>query len=242
VQTVALECKMKDLIKDIRESLEEFTDEKRIEFAKKSYPTKMHVIGVTVPNLKIVLKELKKQTKLFRTQEKLDLIKQLIDENVFELQQLAFEYLQTEKNLYKSLTVDFIERIEKNLDNWLSVDYFGAIVVGCAWRENLIDTEKVKRYLSSSDFWIRRIAIVATVSLNQKARGGLGDSKRTLEICQLVVDDHAEMIIKALSWALRELAKIDKESVIEFINKYKDKLHKKVLREVTNKLETGLKN
>jgi 3-methyladenine DNA glycosylase AlkD len=233
---------MKDLIKDIRKSLEEFADDKRIEFAKKSYPTEMQVIGVNVPNLKIVLKELSKLTKSFENQKKLELIKLLIDENVFELQQVAFEYLQTEKNLYKSLTKEFIESIEKNLDNWLSVDYFGAIVVGCAWRENLISTEKVKQYLKSNDFWIRRIAVVATVSLNQKARGGFGDSKRTLEICQLVVDDHNEMIVKALSWALRELSKIDKDSVIEFINGNKNSLHKKVLREVNNKLETGLKN
>jgi 3-methyladenine DNA glycosylase AlkD len=242
VQPITLESKMKDLISDIRESLERFADDKRIEFAKKSYPTKMHVIGVTVPNLKIALKELSKQTKLLQNHEKLDLIKQLIDEDVFELQQIAFEYLQTEKNLYKSLTEGYIESIEKNLDNWLSVDYFGAIVVGCAWRENLITKEKVKRYLSSDDFWIRRIAIVATVSLNQKARGGHGDSKRTLEICRLVINDHQDMIIKALSWALRELAKIDKESVIGFINEYKASLHKKALREVNNKLETGLKN
>jgi len=233
---------MKDLIKDIRESLEGFADANRIEYAKKSYPTKMHVIGVTVPNLKIALKELSKQTKQFKNQEKLALIKQLIEDNVFELQQIAFEYLQTEKNLYKSLTEEFIESIEKNLDNWLSVDYFGAIVVGCAWRENLIRTEKVKRYLNSNDFWMRRIAVVATVSLNQKARGGKGDRQRTMEICRLVVDDQEEMIIKALSWALRELAKIDKESVAEFINEYKNRLHKKVLREVKSKLETGLKN
>ncbi|HPF92723.1 MAG TPA: DNA alkylation repair protein [Tenuifilaceae bacterium] len=229
-------------MKDIRKSLEEFADDKRIEFAKKSYPTEMQVIGVNVPNLKIVLKELRKLTKSFENHEKLELIKLLINENVFELQQVAFEYLQTEKNLYKSLTEEFIESIEKYLDNWLSVDYFGAIVVGCAWRENLISTEKVKKYLKSNDFWIRRIAVVATVSLNQKARGGLGDSKRTLEICRLVVNDHNEMIVKALSWALRELSKIDKDSVIDFINENKSSLHKKVLREVNNKLETGLKN
>jgi len=233
---------MENLIKDIKQSLEEFADEKRIEFAKKSYPTKMHVIGVTVPNLKIVLKELKKQTKTFNSIDKLDLIKRLVDQDIFELQQIAFEYLQSQKNLYKSLTEEYIESIEKNLDNWISVDYFGAIVVGCAWRENFVSIEKVKNYLKSDNFWIRRIAIVATVSLNQKARDGLGDSKRTLEICKLVVDDHQEMIIKALSWALRELAKIEKEPVIEFVNEYENRLHKKVLREVKNKLETGLKN
>lgn len=233
---------MKVLIKDIRESLEGFADKKRIEFAKRSYPTKMHVIGVTVPNVKVVLKELKKKTKSLKTQEKLDLIRRLIDEDVFELQQLAFEYLQSEKNLYKSLSEEFIESIEKNLDNWISVDYFGAIVVGSAWRENIIGTEKVKNYLKSDDFWIRRIAVVATISLNQKARGGLGDSNRTLEICKLVVDDHQEMIVKALSWALRELAKIDKIPVIQFVKENENRLHKKVLREVKNKIETGLKN
>jgi 3-methyladenine DNA glycosylase AlkD len=233
---------MENLIEGIKQSLEEFADEKRIEFAKKSYPTKMHVIGVTVPNLKTVLKELKKQTKTFNSKDKLDLIKRLVDQDIFELQQIAFEYLQSQKNLYKSLTEEYIESIEKNLDNWMSVDYFGAIVVGCAWRENFVSIEKVKNYLKSDNYWIRRIAIVATVSLNQKARGGFGDSKRTLEICRLVVDDHEEMIIKALSWALRELAKIDKEPVIKFVNEFENRLHKKVLREVKNKLETGLKN
>jgi 3-methyladenine DNA glycosylase AlkD len=237
-----LNYKMENLIEGIKQSLEEFADEKRIEFAKKSYPTKMHVIGVTVPNLKTVLKELKKQAKSFETREKLNLIKRLVDQDIFELQQIAFEYLQSEKDLYKSLTEEYIESIEKNLDNWISVDYFGAIVVGCAWREGYVSTGKVKSYLKSDNYWIRRIAVVATVSLNQKARGGFGDSNRTLEICRLVVDDHEEMIIKALSWALRELAKIDKEPVNEFVNEYENRLHKRVLREVNNKLEKGFKN
>lgn len=233
---------MDNLIRDINFSLQQFADEKRIEFARKSYPTKMHVIGVTVPNLKIVLKELKAQTKALKDSEKLVLIKKLIDANVFELQQLAFEYLQSQKTLLKSINEEYITSIEKNLDNWLSVDYFGAIVVGCAWRENYISTEKVKAYLKYECFWMRRIAIVATISLNQKARGGYGDSKRTIEICKLVVNDHEEMIVKALSWALRELAKIDKAVVEAFIDEYVYCLHKKVLREVRNKLVTGLKN
>ncbi|WP_158259125.1 DNA alkylation repair protein [Flagellimonas meridianipacifica] len=233
---------MKRLIEDIQQSLEEFADEKRIEFAKKSYPTRMQVIGVSVPNLKIVLKELKKETKLFETKEKLELIKGLVDKEIFELQQIAFEYLQSQKDLYNSLTKGYIESIEKNLDNWLSVDSFAIMIVGCAWRENSIGTEKVEHYLTSDNHWMRRIGVVATVSLNLKAKGGLGDSKRTLAICRKVVDDHHDMIVKALSWALRELSKTDRESVELFLEEYEDRLHKKVLREVRKKLDTGLKN
>ncbi len=233
---------MQKLINDISASLEAYADDKRIEFAKRSYPTKMRVIGVTVPNLKVVLKELKIQTKDFEPTEKLQLVKNLVDSGIFEMQQLAFEYIQSQKKLIPFLKQDFIKSIEKNLDNWISVDYYAAIVVGTAWREGLITSEEVRDYLNNEDFWIRRIAVVATVSLNQKARGGRGDSQRTLDICKRVVLDHEPMIVKALSWALRELAKTDRKAVISFLDLHQDKLHKKVIREVNNKIETGLKN
>jgi len=96
--------------------------------------------------------------------------------------------------------------------------------------------------LQSDDHWIRRIAVVSTVALNQKARGGKGDSEKTLYICRLVVDDHQEMITKALSWALRELAKIEIKQVANFIEENGDRLHKRVLREVKHKLDFGTKN
>ena len=115
-------------------------------------------------------------------------------------------------------------------------------LLGYAWREGKVTTQKVISYLDSSDFWRRRIPIVATVSLNQKARGGVGDARRTLEICELVVEDHVDILNKALSWALRELAKRDREPVIEFIKKYEGQLHARVLREVKTKLITGTKN
>jgi 3-methyladenine DNA glycosylase AlkD len=233
---------MSYLVKDIKKSLQVFADPKRKEFARTSYPTKMEVIGVSVPNLKVVLKELKTSTKDFSVNDKLVLAKSLINEDVFELQQLAFEFLDANKKVLKSLTKDDIKELGKNLDNWLSVDYYAAFIVGFAWRERLIDMNDVKKYLESEDFWIRRIAVVATVSLNQKARGGQGDSEQTLEICREVIDDHQEMIVKALSWALRELAKIEKEPVAEFMDRYKDRLHSKVIREVESKLETGRKN
>ncbi len=233
---------MKDLINDIIASLKSFQDPNRIEFAAKSYPTGMKVIGVTNPNVKLILKELKTQTKKYSGREKIELAKKLADTNIFECQHIAFEFIGKDKKALKALTEKDIDDFDKNLDNWVSVDCFSAYLVGYAWREQIISTKKVKSYYDSTDFWRRRIAIVATVSLNQKARGGTGDTKRTLEICSLAIDDHQDMINKALSWALRELAKIDKNPVIEFIEKYEGRLHSRVLREVKHKLTTGTKN
>ena len=233
---------MNEIVNEIITSLNEFADPDTIDFAERSYPTQMKVIGVTVPNLKTVLKELKKETRNYSPVEKIRLTKELVNQNIFECQQIAYEFIGNDKKTLNIINEVDINELGKNLDNWVSVDYYSALIVGYAWREGIIDTDKVKSYLKSDDFWIRRIAIVATVSLNQKARGGTGDSNRTLEICRLVVDDHKDMINKALSWALRELAKVEKQPVIEFIEEYRNRLNKKVLREVGNKLEKGTKN
>ncbi len=229
-------------INDIISALEDLKDPERLEFAKRSYPTAMKVIGVTVPNEKVVLKALKDQTKKHTVREKIELAKALVNTGIFECQHIAYEYLGKDKKALSELTPADIDDLDRNLDNWVSVDCFSAYLLGYAWRENIVDTEKVRSYLKAEDFWRRRVPVVATVALNQKARGGKGDAPRTLDICERVVNDHADMINKALSWAIRELAKIDKEPVVEFIEKHADSLHPRVLREVGNKLEKGTKN
>jgi len=61
-------------------------------------------------------------------------------------------------------------------------------------------------------------------------------------VCRLLATDRDDMVVKALSWGLRELAKRDPESVRRFLAEREDVLAPRVLREVRNKLTTGLKN
>ena len=232
---------MEEIIQDIIASLKSMAQAERIAFAKVSYPTSMEILGVTNPDARKVMAELKTITKVYSGQEKLLLAKALAGTGIFECQHLALEYVGKDKKALRALTASDVEDFCTHMDNWVSVDCYGAYIVGYAWREGIIDTSRIKAFQASEDFWMRRVALVAAVSLNQKARGGTGDAPRTLEICAGAVDDHADMINKALSWALRELAKIDKEPVEAFLAEYEEHLHKRVLREVRNKLKTGLK-
>jgi len=50
------------------------------------------------------------------------------------------------------------------------------------------------------------------------------------------------MVYKALSWALRALVVHDPAAVEAFIEEHRGQLHARVVREVRNKLATGLKN
>src|SRR5262245_35020961 len=90
--------------------------------------------------------------------------------------------------------------------------------------------------------WWRRAALVATVPLNNKTQGGSGDASRTLAVCRLLLADGDDMVVKALSWALRELAKREPDTVRQFLADEGDSLAPRVRREVGHKLTTGRKN
>jgi 3-methyladenine DNA glycosylase AlkD len=49
------------------------------------------------------------------------------------------------------------------------------------------------------------------------------------------------MVVKAMSWALRELVVHNPDAVREFLSEHEDTLAGRVKREVGNKLATGLK-
>ena len=83
---------------------------------------------------------------------------------------------------------------------------------------------------------------MSTVPLNVKAQGGAGDVDRTLAICEMHIADRDDMIVKALSWALRALSVPKPGPVRKFIRDHESELAPRVLREVRAKLDTGVKN
>ena len=61
-------------------------------------------------------------------------------------------------------------------------------------------------------------------------------------MCRLLIDDRDDMVVKAMSWALRALAVREPDTVRSFLSKNKKTLARRVVREVTNKLDTGRKD
>jgi 3-methyladenine DNA glycosylase AlkD len=155
---------------------------------------------------------------------------------------VAYELLANHKAALANLRQRELEQLGVNLDRWEAVDTFACYLAGPAWRERQIADRVVHGWARSPDRWWRRTALVCTVALNNKARGGQGDAARTLGVCRLLVTDRDDMVVKAMSWALRELAKRDTAAARAFVEEHQDRLAARVLREVGNKLRTGLKN
>jgi 3-methyladenine DNA glycosylase AlkD len=155
---------------------------------------------------------------------------------------MAYEMLLNHKAAFASLGSREVSRLARGLDTWGAVDTFACYVAGPAWRQNQLGEDLIHRWARSKNRWQRRAAVVSTVPLNSTARGGNGDSRRTLAVCRLVVNDRDDMVVKALSWALRELSKRDPEGVRQFLAQHEDDLAPRILREVRNKLSTGRKS
>ncbi len=160
----------------------------------------------------------------------------------FEYRFVAYELVSYHPAALRSLGAKELEQLGRGLDSWYSVDTFAPLLSGPAWRETQIPNSAIHRWARSKDRWWRRAALVSTVALNNRSRGGRGDAARTLRVCEMLVADHDDMVVKALSWALRMLIVHDSRAVRQFLAKHKDKLAARVLREVNNKLKTGLKN
>lgn len=154
----------------------------------------------------------------------------------------SYELVQHHSAAARSLNARKLQQLGQGLDSWGAVDTFACYLSGPAWRERQVPDSLIARWARSKDRWWRRAAVVSTVALNNQARGGEGDAARTLQICRLVVDDRDDMVVKALSWALRELSKRDGAVVKTFLSENQTTLAPRVLREVRNKLKTGLKN
>ena len=155
---------------------------------------------------------------------------------------LAYELIAAHPAAMASLGRTTLRRLGRGMDSWGDVDTFASYVAGPAWREGQLPDVEIARWARSSDRWLRRAALVSTVALNCRARGGTGDVRRTLAVCELAVGDPDPMVVKALSWALRELAKRAPEPVERFVARHASDLAPLVRREVRSKLSTGLKS
>ena len=135
------------------------------------------------------------------------------------------------------LIADFARRAQ----SWFAVDALGTILTGPLWARDQVGDALIEAWSRADDRWLRRSALVATVGLNARASGGPGDAGPTLVICRRLAADRDDMVVKALSWALRVLSQRDRPAVEAFMSEMGERLAPRVRREVRHKLSTGLK-
>jgi 3-methyladenine DNA glycosylase AlkD len=155
------------------------------------------------------------------------------------LRAFCYETVCHHKLAFEQLTLDDLLKFGEGINSWSTVDCFAMYLSGPMWARGSISDESVAAWARSHDRWWRRAALVSTVALS---RGGNNqDFIRVARICTLLIDDRDDMVVKALSWALREAAKKHPEQVKNLLAEHQEAFAARVSREVKNKLTTGLK-
>lgn len=112
----------------------------------------------------------------------------LLDQHRF----VAYELVHYHPATLRSLGEQELEQLGQGIASWGAVDTFACYLSGPTWREHQVSDALIERWARSPDHWWRRAALVSTVPLNLKARGGRSDTVRTLMICRLLIADRHE--------------------------------------------------
>jgi hypothetical protein len=119
-------------------------------------------------------------------QEVINFVKSLLDDGGWAERVVAWAVLAEHPGAFALVDDRLAEEMAEGLSDWGSVDLFGVTVLGQAWRERLVSDSRMIAWAKSTDRWLRRLSLVATVPPNSRARGGKDDSPRTLRITRLL--------------------------------------------------------
>jgi 3-methyladenine DNA glycosylase AlkD len=197
---------------------------------------------LTVPNtaaVRAVRREFSRRIASAPPESVIQLALRLLQENSDLLRFFSYEIVSRHRLAFEQLTMDDLLKLGKGLKSWSSVDCFAMYLSGPMWAQGKLPDKTIAAWARSKDRWWRRTALVSTVALSR--RGEADDCLRVAPICTLLTADRDDMVVKALSWALREVAKKHPEQASCFLAEHRNALAARVIREVNNKLTTGLK-
>jgi len=102
------------------------------------------------------------------------------------------------------------ERFLPDVDNWESCDQLCMALLGQALAEDPSYMDVLEGWVGNENFWVRRATLVASVYLR---RGKYSENvamdldRRTLTLCEALLNDQENYIRKAVDWSVREVIK-----------------------------------
>jgi len=189
---------------------------------------KFAFLGIPKPKLKEIIKPYIKESKKYELNWKF--IDICWKKNYREAQYVAIEYLGS---LIKLLTDNDLPRLKKLIVTkswWETADSIDEIVGSIIFKNKQLEKEMLE-WSKDENIWLRRVSIDFQQKYKEKT------NQKILE--QIIVNNFGTdefFINKAVGWSLREYSKINKKWVKDFINRYKNQLHKLSIKEASKYL------
>jgi len=185
-------------------------------------------LGIPKPKLKEIIKPYIKEGK------KNEINWKFVDicwkKNYREAQYVAVEYLSSLINLLTDNDLPKLKKLIVTKSWWDTTDSIDALVGSIILNNKNLEKEILK-WSKDENIWVRRVSIDFQLQYKEKTNQKLFE--------QILVNNFGTdefFINKAIGWSLREYSKINKKWVKDFINKYKNQLHKLSIKEASKYL------
>lgn len=129
----------------------------------------------------------------------------------------------------KMTPADFrrLERWLPHLHNWAMCDELSLGVLAHIVAAHPAETvPRVLRWADTQDRWQRRVACVALIRLARRGE----QTAAIFRLCDKLLDDHDDMVEKAVGWLLRELSRDHARLSVPYLMKVKARASRFVLR------------
>ncbi len=198
--------------------------------------------GCTVPDVRRIARLHAKVLKVDPAKA-IDVALALVARKNHDARQVAYEIVGAIPSARDGLGVKQLEALFYGNDNWAAVDGFCSALSGPQYSAGVLAAAVLERWALSRDPWMRRAALATVATAFQRASlRGQSPVTASVRVCARLVDDRHDHVVKALSWALRNLSSRDHALVERFVGEHETRLAARVKREVVRKLTTGTKN
>lgn len=206
-----------------------------------SAPTELWVYGVRVPDLRKIARAWRRAHQEIAQENLVAVLNALWNGQSREERKLVIYLLLDYERRIPDLSQALFERWRRDIDSWEMADGVGWILGLWLVGDPETRLDYLWRLIADEDVWSRRVALVVTIPINRD-NPGFTIPDLTLELVDQVKQERHPMMTKAVSWVLREMIKNHRDRVVAYLDANREVLARHVVREVDNKLHTGLKS
>lgn len=207
------------IIKDLRDCSD---DEKKMilprffKTGKGEYGEGDRFIGVSVPEIRKIAGKFKDSP--------FSVIESLLESEWHECRMCGLLILVAAYPDNPQETVDFYLKHTSGINNWDLVDLSAPYILG----RHLVgqaDHSVLYSLAESTNLWEQRIAVVSTLMLIRH-----NDYSETISLAEKFIEVRHDLMRKAVGWMLREVGKRDEKLLVDFLEKYRRRMPRTMLR------------